>query len=156
MSDRVRNSSYTKGRKDPLPPQTILGSIPPYGSYDYEQLTVMVERKPTREQLLEIANELHKKHRVEKIEFIDNQAFLASNPTLGRWSIDEKSQVKEKDWSKQPSEQDIVLWEDFQQDTADLFDSDEDKSIKSVAKKHGLGKKETKAAIDKVRDWIAN
>ncbi len=156
MKDNREDSFRTRGHKEPLPPQTILGYIQPSGSSGYDLLTVMVERKPTRAQLLEIAKVLHKTHRVQKIEFIDNQAFMSTNPTLGQWTSTDDSQVKDKDWSKQPSEQEIVLWEDFLQSDVDISGIDEDKVIKDIAKKHHLSKKETQAAIDKVRDWIAN
>lgn len=156
MTDKRDNSFSAGGHKEPLPPQTILGYIGPSGSSGYEQLTVMVERKPTRAQLLKIAEQLHNTYHVQRIEFIDNQAYTSTTPTLGLWTSADNSQVKEKDWTKQPSEQEIVLWEDFQQSDVDLFGVDEEKVIKDIANKHHLGKKETKKAIDKVRDWIAN
>lgn len=156
MRDHGEDSFSIGGHKEPLPPQTILGYIQASGSPGYDVLTVMVERKPTRAQLLKIAEELHKTYRVQKIEFIDNQAFMSIGPTLGEWTSSDDSQVKEKDWSKQPSEHEIVLWEDYLQSDVDLHGIDEDKVIKDIAKKHHLSKRETKAAIDKVRDWIAN
>ena len=41
------------------------------------------------------------------------------------------------------------------QDSTYLLDIDEDRTINTLAEKHGSTKQETKAAINRVRDWIA-
>ena len=114
----MNDSEENKGSKNTfqhLPTYTILRYIGTSGAPGYDYLSIMVEGKPSREQLLEIAQAVSQRYGAKTIDFMDNQAFLASNPPLGTWRHNNPSRVRQKDWSKRPSEQDIVLWEDFMQ-----------------------------------------
>ena len=86
----------------------IIGHIGPSGSLKYESITVLVCDEANRDQLIELAESLHAgQHRADHIKFVDYIALAAVRPSLGEWSPGDVSGLRDKDWSRRPSQEDV-------------------------------------------------
>jgi broad specificity phosphatase PhoE len=131
-----------------LPSHYIIGHIGPSGSLKYESITVLVCDEASRDQLIELAESLHAgQHRADHIKFVDYIALAAVRPSLGEWSPGDVSGLRDKDWSRRPSQEDVHLWEDHQQEEAPLRELDEDTSIRRVAGRREVSEYRVKEAL---------
>jgi hypothetical protein len=126
----------------------------PSGSMKYDDMTVLVNEQVSRDQLIELAHHLASQHRPDYIAFVDYQEFLASTSSLGEWRPGDDSRLREKDWSRRPSQSDVALWEEHLQQETPLQDIDEETSIRSVAQRHGISEDKVRNALNKVRSWL--
>ncbi len=101
-----------------------------------------------------LAQHLASQHKPDYIAFVDYQEFLASTPSLGEWRPLDDSGLREKDWSRRPSRNDVALWEEHMQQEMPLQNIDEKASIRRVAERHDISEEQVRKALHKVRSWL--
>jgi hypothetical protein len=136
------------------PSYDVIAYHDPSGSMKHDHMTVLVKEQVSRDQLKELAQNLASLHRPDHIAFVDYQEFLASTPSLGEWRPEDDSGLRDKDWSRRPSQGEVALWEEHMRQEAPLQDIDEEGSIRSVAQRHGISEEEVRDALNKVRSWL--
>ncbi len=115
------------------------------------RLFVLVESGATKPQLEELTKDLVERQDLERIDYVDFPALVATKPSLGFWDKYEGPRLREKDWRRRPAPQDVQLWVE----RGSISAGDED-AARELAARHGLDTGLVSAGITKVRDWIAN
>jgi hypothetical protein len=138
-----------------LPPHYIIAYEGPREGLKYDRVTVLVHGEASRDQLTRLADHLHAgQHSPDYIEFVEYSEFAAGTPSLGEWRPGNVYGLREKDWSRRPSQEDVDLWHDFMQQEAPPPELDEDASIRRVAENRRVSEGRVREALDKVRSWL--
>lgn len=144
-----------------------------FGNVKRYQLDVVVDGKPTADELKEICNAVAEDYKETNnyntlFIFLCDSEYYCKNPdevlpTLGKAEYTpegENYNIKDKDWSKQPTEQEAELYyklrtafKEARELNPDVIQLDEDKIISELAKENDTTPEKIEAINLKVMTW---
>ncbi len=140
----------------------------PYRSFDvpYRSFDVLVEPGVSRAELEALALHLAEENDLQHVGFYDYEELQGRGYTLGYWAEGDATNLRDKDWSQRPTEEDVeiylawseamdVLEDQALQSNDPLAVADEDEATRIVAENLGWSEEEVVEAVMDVTLWIS-
>lgn len=132
-----------------------------------DPIVLVDEEGVTSEDLANIAEIISDEEDAERVGFQDYVEFVGAGYSLGYWEEDDVSNLREKDWSDRPTQEEVDIWAAWGEEVDQLYDDvldsedptapvDEGEATRTVAVETGQSEEEVDEATTKVAIWLAD